>query len=439
MLKREDITKELLEKYKGEKPNSLKEILENKNNVFGLTSSKFYLINSLMNFYFSLGRIKGENITKNNLKYTVFSVCVSKQNIINNMVDIFMNYRFFMNNTLEVLSEKMFYAKINEKFSKRVELLTKNNWIKPFFIKSNIENKKIDYNDEMKKIIFNIIEKINKNNDLLENTKEVEEKMTLDRINEITFDLKEIFEDIIRIMMLFEVSLDEIYEEILVQEILERENFHKTKRHKIFRYSQVDLQLKEILKEEFKTRTSKQHIKNLYPNFDEWFDKVLKEIEEDNIKREILFFGNVDSNGLQIEGIAILKNTEEEKKICYLYISFYEDVENVFEEIYNYLGIETPLITVEKEIFENKYENYLVTSKKERKLKFNLTSIVPDKYIKGKTELIFNEVGKEPIDLKGKSLDEITKEIIEENFKKKEEIVETVETMNKETNEDVQK
>lgn len=434
MLKREDITKELLEKYKGEKPNSLKEILENKNNVFGLTSSKFYLINSLMNFYFSLGRIKGENITKNNLKYTVFSVCVSKQNIINNMVDIFMNYRFFMNNTLEVLSEKMFYAKINEKFSKRVELLTKNNWIKPFFIKSNIENKKIDYNDEMKKIIFNIIEKINKNNDLLENTKEVEEKMSLDRINEITFDLKEIFEDIIRIMMLFEVSLDEIYEEILVQEILERENFHKTKRHKIFRYSQVDLQLKEILKEEFKTRTSKQHIKNLYPNFDEWFDKVLKEIEEDNIRREILFFGNVDSNGLQIEGIAILKNTEEEKKICYLYISFYEDVENVFEEIYNYLGIETPLITVEKEIFENKYENYLVTSKKERKLKFNLTSVVPDKYVKGKTELIFNEVGKEPIDLKGKSLDEVIKEIIEENLKKKEEIVEI---MNEETKEDI--
>ena len=437
MLKREDITKELLEKYKGEKPNSLKEILENKNNVFGLTSSKFYLINSLMNFYFSLGRIKGENITKNNLKYTVFSVCVSKQNIINNMVDIFMNYRFFMNNTLEVLSEKMFYAKINEKFSKRVELLTKNNWIKPFFIKSNIENKKIDYNDEMKKIIFNIIEKINKNNDLLENTKEVEEKMTLDRINEITFDLKEIFEDIIRIMMLFEVSLDEIYEEILVQEILERENFHKTKRHKIFRYSQVDLQLKEILKQEFKNRTSKQHIKNLYPNFDEWFEKVLKEIEEDNIKREILFFGNVDSNGLQIEGIAVLKNTEEEKKICYLYISFYEDVENVFEEIYNYLGIETPLITVEKEIFENKYENYLVTSKKERKLKFNLTSIVPDKYVKGKTELIFNEIGKEPIDLKGKSLDEVIKEIIEQSLKKKEETVETVEIMNEETKEDI--
>ena len=67
-----------------------------------------------------------------------------------------------------------------------------------------------------------------------------------------------------------------------------------------------------------------------------------------------------------------------------------------------------------KEIFEDKYKNYLVTSKKERKLKFKLTSIVPNKYVKGKTELIFNEVG--------------------ENLKKNEEIVET---MNEETKEDI--
>ena len=214
----------------------------------------------------------------------------------------------------------------------------------------------------------------------------------------------------------------------------------KMKQYRIFRYSQVDLQLKKILKGKFKARTSKQHIKNLYPNFDEWFEKVLKEIEEDKTKREILFFGNVDSNGLQIEGIAVLKNTEEEKKICYLYISFYEDVENIFEEIYNYLGTETPLITVEKEIFENRYKYILKPLNEEvgkrRKLKFDLTSVVPDKYVKGKTELIFNEIGKEPIDLKGKSLDEVIKEIIEQSLKKKEEIIET---MNEETNEDVQK
>lgn len=214
--------------------------------------------------------------------------------------------------------------------------------------------------------------------------------------------------------------------------------FKKIKQYRIFRYSQVDLQLKEILKEKFKTRTSKQHIKNLYPNFDEWFDKVLKEIEEDNTKREILFFTNIDNYGLQIEGIAILKNTEEEKKICYLYISLFEDIDNIFEEIYNYLGTETPLITVEKEIFENRYKYILKPLNEEvgkrRKLKFDLTSVVPDKYVKGKTELIFNEVGKEPIDLKGKSLDEVIKEIIEENLKKKEEIVET---MNEETKEDI--
>ena len=214
----------------------------------------------------------------------------------------------------------------------------------------------------------------------------------------------------------------------------------RTKSHKVFKYSQVDLQLKEILKKEFKNRTSKQHIKNLYPNFDEWFEKVLKEIEEDNTKREILFFENTDSNELQIEGITILKNTEEEKKICYLYISLSEDVDNIFEEIYNYLGTETPLLTVEKEVFENKYKYILQPVNEEvgkrRKLKFDLTSVVPDKYVKGKTELIFNEVSKEPIDLKGKSLDEVTKEIIEENLKKEEEIVET---MNEETKEDVQK
>ena len=134
----------------------------------------------------------------------------------------------------------------------------------------------------------------------------------------------------------------------------------------------------------------------------------------------------------------LLKNTEEEKKICYLYISLFEDIDNIFEEIYNYLGTETPLLTVEKEVFENKYKYILQPvneeTKKRRKLKFNLTSIVPDKYVKGKTELIFNEVGKEPIDLKGKSLDEVIKEIIEENKKKKEEIVET---MNEETKEDI--
>lgn len=313
------------------------------------------------------------------------------------------------------------------------------NFLKPFLFRENNE-KEIDYNDEVKKIILDIVEKVSNDNFLIE---EIEENIPLDKVNIVSFNLKDVFFDVLRLMFLFGIKLEEIYDEFFIKEILKKENSNKIKKHQILKYSQEDLKIREILKEILKNKTSSQILKNVYPNFDEWFEKVLKEIEEDNTKREILFFINDDVSGFNIDGITILKNTEEEKKICYLYISFYEDVENIFEEIYNYLGTETPLITVEKKFFENRYKYILEPLNEEvrekRKLKFNLTSIVPDKYIKGKTELIFNEVGKEPIDLKGKSLDEITKEIIEENFKKKEEIVETVETMNKETNEDVQK
>lgn len=181
----------------------------------------------------------------------------------------------------------------------------------------------------------------------------------------------------------------------------------------------------------------KQKLNKKYPNFKEWINKAYKEIEENNNEREMFMFLDVKNLSFKISGIAILKNKVEEKKICYLYISELKNKKEIFEEIHKYLKTETPLITIEKELYEEKYERFLsdvtVFGKKEF-LKFKLTSIVPDKYIKGKTELIFNEVGKEPIDLKGKSLDEVIKEIIEENLKKKEEIVET---MNEETKEDI--
>lgn len=445
MLKREDITEELMEKYKEEKPKSLKKVF-NENVGTDLVTYRFKLIETLMKFYYSFNSLKGENIKKGETEYTILAVPdIYKRRVISRITDILLKYSSFQNSVLKKLSENLIYFEFTEIFGENTEIYFKTPYLlKPFLFE---EKNSIYYDGEIKKIILSIVKKISNNNFLIEKS---EEDITLKKVDFISFDLKNVFFDILRLIFLFGIKLEEIYNEIFIKEILKRENSGETKRHKVFRYSQVDLQLKEILKEEFKTRTSKQHIKNLYPNFDEWFDKVLKEIEEDNTKREILFFGNVDSNGLQIEGIAVLKNTEEEKKICYLYISFYEDVENIFEEIYNYLGIETPLITVEKEIFENKYENYLVNFEKElyelfsgvsikNFLKFNLTSIVPDKYVKGKTELIFNEVGKEPIDLKGKSLDEVIKEIIEENLKKKEEIVETVETINEEMKENVQK
>lgn len=435
MLKREDITEELMEKYKEEKPKSLKEIF-NKNIGTDLVTYRFKLIETLMNFYYSFNSLKGENIKKEEIEYTILTVPdIYKKRVISDITDILLKYSLFQNSVLKRLSEDIIYFEFTEIFSEKDKAFFKfPEFLKPFLFKEK-NKKNVDYDDEIKKIILSIVEKISNDNFLIEKS---EEDITLKKVDFISIDLKNVFLDILRLIFLFGINLEEIYDEFFIKEILKRENSGETKRHKVFKYSQVDLQLKEILKEEFKTRTSKQHIKNLYPNFDEWFDKVLKEIEENNRKREILFFGNIDSNGLQIEGIAVLKNTEEEKKICYLYISFYEDVENIFEEIYNYLGTETPLVTVEKEVFENKYKNFLKPLneevRKRRKLKFNLTSIIPDKYVKGKTELIFNEIGKEPIDLTGKSLDEVIKEIIEENLKKKEEIVET---MNEETKEDI--
>ena len=429
-------------KYKEEKPKSLKEIF-NKNTETDLVINRFKLIETLMNFYYSFNSLKGENIKKGETEYTILTVPdIYKKRLISDITDILLKYSSFQNSVLKRLSEKLIYFEFTETFSENDKMYFKfPNFLKPFLFRENNE-KNIDYNDEVKKIILDIVRKVSNDNFLIE---EIEENIPLDKVNIVSFNLKDVFFDVLRLIFLFGIKLEEIYDEFFIKEIFKNENSKKEnsneiKKHQILKYSQENLKIRELLKEILKNRTSKQHIKNLYPNFDEWFDKVLKEIEEDNTKREILFFINDDVSGINIDGITILKNTEEEKKICYLYILFYEDVENIFEEIYNYLGIETPLITVEKEIFENKYKNYLLNpyrnllnpyrKEKERKLKFNLTSIVPDKYIKGKTELIFNEVDKEPIDLKGKSLDEV----IKENLKKIEEIVVTI---NEETKEDI--
>ena len=425
------------DKYKGEKPKSLKEIF-NKNTGTDLVTNRFKLIETLMNFYYSFNSLKGENIKKGETEYTILTIPdIYKRRVISDITDILLKYSSFQNSVLKRLSEKLIYFEFTETFSEKDKIYFKfPNFLKPFLFRENNE-KKIDYNAEVKKIILDIVEKVSNDNFLIE---KIEENIPLDKVNIVSFNLKDVFFDVLRLIFLFGIKLEEIYDEFFIKEILKKENSNKIKKHIILKYSQVSLKIRELLKEFLKNKTSSQILKNVYPNFDEWFDKVLKEIEEDNTKREILFFINDDVSGFHIDGITILKNTEEEKKICYLYISFYEDVENIFEEIYNYLGTETPLITVEKEIFENRYEYILKPLNEEiskrRKLNFSLTSIVPDKYVKGKTELIFNEVGKEPIDLTGKSLDEVIKEIIEESLKKKEEIVET---MNKETNEDVQK
>lgn len=438
MLKREEISEELMEKYKEKRPKNITEILRGtykNNNYFfynfydydynfkELIKKEYEFINKLMFFYYSYGKILKSEVIKMS---TVLSISdFDRNNLIKSLTDILISYGSFKSIVLKILSQKLKYTKIEDDFLKEFEILLKipfislsDKRIKLLLFDKNEENNQ--YETDIKKVILNTIERTNKNNNLLginEKENEIGNNIIInfDIINSISEDLFEIFKNILKLMFLFQITLIDVSDEIFIREILKRENLGKIKRHKILKYSQVDLNTRENLREFFTNKTSKQYIKNLYPNFDEWFNKVLKEIEEDNTKREILFFGNIDSNGLQIEGITILKNTEEEKKICYLYASFSEDVENIFEEIYNYLGTETPLITVEKEIFEIKYRYILKPLneevRKKRKLKFNLTSIVPDKYIEGKTELIFNEVGKDGIDIEYKNIDEILDEM----------------------------
>ena len=72
----------------------------------------------------------------------------------------------------------------------------------------------------------------------------------------------------------------------------------------------------------------------------------------------------------------------------------------MYDGIFEYLGTKTPIISMEKLIFKEKYLGFLKPYFPENeKLNFKLTSIVPNKYVNGKTELIFNEVGKDEIDL----------------------------------------
>ena len=72
---------------------------------------------------------------------------------------------------------------------------------------------------------------------------------------------------------------------------------------------------------------------------------------------------------------------------------FLDKFRNNYKFIYLTLNFEINNISVIK---TDEIKNYKIDNEK---LNFKLTSIVPNKYVKGKTELIFNEVGKDEIDL----------------------------------------
>lgn len=124
-----------------------------------------------------------------------------------------------------------------------------------------------------------------------------------------------------------------------------------------------------------------QDVKNYYPNFLQWYYlKVLPQISTG--KREIvLYIYNSD-----ICGIEILKN-DDEKKICTLKVNAnyrkHGIGKKLFETSFEILQTDNPIITVsDSKIFQ--FRRVL------NDYSFQLTQVCNDRYIKGKSELVFN-------------------------------------------------
>lgn len=123
--------------------------------------------------------------------------------------------------------------------------------------------------------------------------------------------------------------------------------------------------------------------KKFYPNFDLWyFTNVLPSIARK--EKQILMIKD-DKN---LKGVSIIKNTQEEKKICTLRVM--EKYQNrgiglrLFEKSFETLQTRFPLLSVSEEKypdFKKIFDYY----------GFKLTSIKEDYYRIGKKEYFFNE------------------------------------------------
>lgn len=127
-----------------------------------------------------------------------------------------------------------------------------------------------------------------------------------------------------------------------------------------------------------------------YPNFEDWFDNTVRpEIDRKDGKREIIVaFSEVEGKkDLELTGIAILKKTSMEKKICAIRI--HEDYRNqgigsgLFEYCFKYLDTRKPIMSICEDklpIFEKHINKY----------RFELKQTLDDYYVKGKKEYVFN-------------------------------------------------
>lgn len=118
-----------------------------------------------------------------------------------------------------------------------------------------------------------------------------------------------------------------------------------------------------------------------YPIHKEWFyDKFVKEL--DGIKREIIYY---EKNNI-IYGVVFLKNSEEEKKICTIYVDEKYRKQGVgtslIKESMKFLGTQTPFITMpdyKEKCFLKIIEKY----------NWKKTQVI-DSYYSNNRELVFN-------------------------------------------------
>lgn len=126
-----------------------------------------------------------------------------------------------------------------------------------------------------------------------------------------------------------------------------------------------------------------KHLNKNYPNYKNWFyNKQIKGCLE--LNRNIIFVRNKEG---KIIGISSLKKTNDEKKICTLYIlDSYRNkkIKNkLLKESFLYLETEKPLITISEEnlkLFQKTIDEY----------NWELTEVIEGIYIDNKSEYCFN-------------------------------------------------
>lgn len=123
-----------------------------------------------------------------------------------------------------------------------------------------------------------------------------------------------------------------------------------------------------------------------YPGFKEWyFNKVIPGLNKS--EREMLICIVNEGDTFMLGGVAILKNTLEEKKICTLRVTPKYEKNGVgyalFDKSFEILKENKPVFTVSEDRIEM-FKKHLT------KYDFEQTAAIKDYYSKGKIEYFFN-------------------------------------------------